>query len=176
MTDERPLICRTGELFSRDTVHQSAEGLDVSSSRGFALHERRLLFDDVQLVTLHGDRGLWYLLVTGIFGALFVAFAIFIAAVNTDMWPVALPFFLMGAPAVIAFLIRLSVGREIVTIHGRRSKAILRFSGLRKRRAREVYGQVCALVRRAQSTATSGGAVGGSPPGSGEEPAENPAG
>jgi uncharacterized integral membrane protein len=149
--DERPLICRTGELFSRDSVHQSAEGLDVSSSQGFSLHERRLLYDDVQLVTLHSDRGLWYLLVTGILGTLLVAFAIFIVAVNTEMWPLALPFFLLGVPPLIFFLLRLAVGRETVTVHGRRSKAILRFGGFRKRRAREVYGQICALVRRAQS-------------------------
>lgn len=151
MIDERPLICRTGELFSRDTVHQSAEGLDVSSSQGFSLHERRLLYDDVELVTLHTDRGLWYLLLTGIAGALLVALAIFIVALDTDVWPIALPFFLLGVPPLIAFLIRLAVGRETVTIHGRRSKAILRFAGLRKKRAREVYGQICALVRRAQS-------------------------
>jgi len=152
MTDERPLICKTGELFTRDTVHQSAEGLDVSSSRGFALHDRRLLYDDVQLVTLHTDRGIWYLVLTGLFGATLIALAIFIVALDTDAWPVALPIFLFGLPAMLAFLFRLAVGRETVTIHGRRSKAILRFGGRKKRKARAVYGQVCSLVRRAQST------------------------
>lgn len=155
MTDDRPLICRTSELFSRETVHQSAEGLDVLSSHAFTVHERRLLYDDVQLVTLHVDRGVAYLVTTGLFGFLFVAFAIFIVALNTQMYIVALPFFILGLPAVVAFLVRLVTGREVVTVNGRRSKAVLRFSGLKKRQARAVYGQVCALVRRAQGPAAT---------------------
>lgn len=151
MTDERILLCRTGELFSRDTVHQSAEGLDVLSSEAFTVNERRVLFDDVQLVTLHVDRGTWYLIATGGFGFLLVAVAIFVVALDTDMWPLALPLLLLGMPAFISFFIRLLFGREVVTVHGRRSKAVLRFSGRRKKRARELYGQICALVRKAQT-------------------------
>ncbi|MEO8378781.1 MAG: hypothetical protein ABI779_12980 [Acidobacteriota bacterium] len=151
MKDDRVLLCRNNDLFSREAVYQTAEGLDVSSSQAFSLHDRRLLYDDVQLVTLHSDRGLWYLLATGAAAALLLAIAIFIVALDTSMWAVALPFFIFGAAPLVSFLVRLAVGRETVTIHGRRSKAILRFSGLRKHRSREIYGQVCSLVRRAQS-------------------------
>jgi hypothetical protein len=150
--DDRPLICRTSELFSRDTVHQSQEGLDVLTSRWFAVHERRVLYDDVQLVTLHVDRGVWYLLATGIFSLLFIALGVFVLAVSPTMYAASIPLLLLGVPALIAFFIRLVVGREAVTVHGRRSKAVLRFSGLKKKHAREVYGQICALVRRAQAS------------------------
>ena len=43
------------------------------------------------------------------------------------------------------------MGRDVVTVFGRRSKAVLRFGSFRKQRAREVYGHVCAAVRRGQS-------------------------
>ena len=155
MIDDRPLICRTGELFSRETVHQAAEGLDVTSSRGFEVHERQLMFVDVHLVTLHGDRGVVYLVVTGVFGFVLLALAIFIIALDQDMLAVSIPFFVMGVPAVVAFLVRLVTGRETVTVHGRRSKAVLRFSGLRKKRAREVYGVICAAVRRGQNAGSA---------------------
>jgi hypothetical protein len=153
MTDDRPRIARTGELFSRETVHQSAEGLDVLSSQAFTIHERRLLYDDVQLVTLHVDRGVAYLITTGVFGFFLVALSIFIVAMNTKMYLGALPFFILGLPAVFAFFMRLAVGREVVTVHGRRSKAVLRFGGFQKKKARAVYGQICSLVRRAQQPA-----------------------
>jgi hypothetical protein len=157
--DDRPLVCRTSELFSRDTVHQSAEGLDVLSSRWFAVHERRLLYDDVQLVTLHLDRGVWYLVATGLFGLAFVALGVFVLAVSPTMYGISIPLLLIGIPALVAMFIRLVTGREVVTVHGRRSKAVLRFSGLRKKRARDVYGQICSLVRRAQSSTVPGSAA-----------------
>ena len=54
-----------------------------------------------------------------------------------------------GLPALIAFLTRLLLGVDVVTVFGRRSKTNLRFA-LRKQRAREVYGTICAAVRNAQ--------------------------
>ena len=150
-TDERPLICKTSDLFSRDVVRHGTDGLDILSSHAFTVDERRLLFDDVQLVTRHVQRSALFLVLTALFGGSLVGLAIFVFALNSDMYALAIPLFVVGLPAILAFFIHLAVGREVITVNGRRSKLVLRFSGLRKQRARDVYGAICAAVRHGQS-------------------------
>jgi hypothetical protein len=110
-----------------------------------------VFFDDVMLVTLHHERGIPYLVLTGLFAGAMLGFAILIVAISTDAWPGALPFFIVGMLSLTAFLIRVAMGRGVITVFGRRSRAVLRFGSFRARRAREIYGQVCAAVRRGQS-------------------------
>ena len=137
-----------------DVAFLSNDSVDLDQSMNYQVIKKRVFFDDVQLVTLHRERGLWFLLTTGAWGLLWIAIAIFIVAIEFDTWPVALGFFAVGAPAALAFLIRLAIGRDVVTVAGRRSRVALKFGMFRKQRAREVYGQICAAVRRTQSRAT----------------------
>ena len=150
----RALIARTRTLFGSDSAYLADDAVEMDQSVNYEVVRRRVFFDDVQLVTMHRERGLWFLLLTGAWGLLWTAVAIFIVAIDTDSWGAALVFLAVGAPAVIAFLLRLAMGRDVVTVFGRRSKASLKFGIFRKARAREVYGQICAAVRRAQSRAT----------------------
>lgn len=148
--NERTKLCSSRTLVGSDSAFLTGDGIDLDQSVNYEVVRRRVFFDDVQLVTLHRERGLVFMLLTGAWGLLWTAIAIFIVAIDTDAWPAALFFLILGAPAVIGFLLRLALGREVVTIFGRRSKAALRFGVFRKQRARDVYGQVCAAVRRAQ--------------------------
>ena len=138
-------------MFGSDATYLTPDGLDVESTQNYEVVRRRVLFDDVHLVTLHRERGVAFLVVTGLFGAFFLGIAILIISISTSAWPGALPFFAVGFATFLAFLIRLGLGRDVITVLGRRSKAVLRFGSFRKARAREVYGQICAAVRRGQS-------------------------
>lgn len=151
--NERTKLCSSRTLVGSDTAFLTYDGIDLDQSVNYEVVRRRVFFDDVQLVTLHRERGLLFMVLTGAWGLLWTAIAIFIVAIDANTWEVALFFLILGAPAVIGFLLRLALGREVVTIFGRRSKAALRFGVFRKQRARDVYGQVCAAVRRAQGRA-----------------------
>ena len=165
---DRTFLHRSRTLVGSDAVYLAPDGIDYDSSQNYEVTRRRVFFDDVALVTLHRERGLAFLLVTAAFGTFFLAMAIFVLALSTEAWPAALPFAVLGAPPFFAFLLRLALGRAVVTVWGRRSRAVLRFSVFSSGKAAKVYGQLCAAVRRAQS-----GAAGFSPP-SPESPAPPP--
>lgn len=152
MAAGRTLLRRTRTPFGSDATFLTTDGFDVDSTQNYEVVRRRVLFDDVHLVTLHRERGIAYLAVTGFIAAIFVGIAILVVAIDTGAWMVALPFFAVGFWALVAFLIRVAMGRDVITIFGRRSQAVLRFGSFGASRAREVYGQVCAAVRRGQST------------------------
>jgi hypothetical protein len=147
----RTLLHRSRTLLGTDAAFLTTDGIDVDSSQNYEVIRRRVFFDDVALVTLHRERGLAFLLTTGAFGTFFLAMAIFVVALNVEAWQVALPFAILGAPAFLAFLLRLAVGRAVVTVWGRRSRAVLRFGIFRSGKAGRVYGQICAAVRRGQN-------------------------
>ena len=151
----RTLLRRSRTLFGSDATFLTPDGIDVDSTQNYEVVRRKVFFDDVYFVTLHRERGVAFVLFTGLFGAFFLGLGILLAAIDTDTWPVALPFFLVGLAIFAAFLIRLSMGRDVITVFGRRSKAVLRFGSFGKERAREVYGQICAAVRRGQSAAAA---------------------
>lgn len=147
----RTLLRRSRTPFGSDATFLTPNGLDVDSTQNYEVVRRRVFFDDVHLVTVHRERGIAFLVVTAAIGALFVGFAVLLVSINSDTWPVALGFFVPGFLLGMAFATRLLMGRDVITVFGRRSKAVLRFGSFQKQRAREVYGQICAAVRRAQS-------------------------
>jgi hypothetical protein len=100
-------------------------------------------------VTIHRELGVPYLVFTGLISLFFLSFALFFFFIDDNTWPAGLIFLLLGSPAIIGFLVRLIFRVDVITIFGRRSKASMRFR-IRKGRARQVYGQVCAAVRSAQ--------------------------
>jgi hypothetical protein len=152
MTPQRTLLCRSRTFTGNEAAFLTPDGVDIDSGEHYEVIRRRVLFDDVHMVTLHTDRGLAFMILNGLLGGFFVALAVFIVSINFNAWLGALPFFIIGIVPFTGFLIRLAVGRTNVTVFGRRSRAVLRFGSFRKARARAVYGQLCAAVRRAQAT------------------------
>lgn len=148
MTETRKLIGKSHTLGARAAIYQVHDGMEIETSEQYDIVQRRVLFDDVLMVTIHRELGPLYLLIVGSIAAFFMGIGILIVSVNFDAWPAGLVFGVIGFPALLAFLIRLFLGVDVVTIFGRRSKANVRFT-LRKKRAREVYGAVCAAVRAA---------------------------
>lgn len=150
--NERTFLNRARTFVGTDAAYLTRDSVEIDSSQAYSVFRRRVFFDDVSLVTLHRERGWPFVVVTGVFGTFCLALAIFIIAINVKAWAGALPFVIVGFPAFIACLVRLAMGRSVVTVFGRRTRAVLRFSVFRSQRARAVYGQLCSAVRRAQSS------------------------
>ena len=148
----RKLIGKTRMIGSAAAVYQVDDGLDIETNEQYDVVHRRLMFDDVLMVTIHREIGPLFLLLTGAIAFFFLGLAILIFSANFDLWPAALVFAIFGFPALVAFLTRMLLGVDVVTIFGKRSKASVRFTW-RKRRAREMYGAICAAVRHAHRQA-----------------------
>jgi hypothetical protein len=145
---QRTRLGRVITLSTRESIFQTAEGIEVDSVEQFELIRRRVLYEDVQLVTYHRERGLAFLLTTGIVAAFFIGLGLLIGSIGSEMQGAAV-FLVIGFVPLIAFLLRFMFGADVITVFGRRSRARLRF-GVRKARARQVYGSICAAVRNAQ--------------------------
>jgi hypothetical protein len=152
MNEPRKLLGKANTIVSRSAIYQVHDGLEIETNEQYDVVQRRVLFDDVMMVTIHREIGAFYLVVTGLISLFFLGIDLLIVSVNVDAWPAALIFGIFGAPALMAFLIRLFLGVDVVTIFGRRSKANIRFT-IRKKRAREVYGAICSAVRFAHRQA-----------------------
>ena len=149
---ERRLIGRTATLASREAIYELADGLEIQSSSHYEVDRRRVLFEDVVLVTHHHEKGTLFLVLTALFALFFLSFGAFFYSVAPNDVTI-LVFGLIALPFVVMFLVRLIVGVEVITVFGRRSRAAVRFT-FRKRRARELYGNLCARVRAVQRAAT----------------------
>jgi len=147
--ETRKLLGKSRTLGSRALIYQGADALEIEVNEQYEVVEKRVLFDDVLMVTIHRELGALYLAITALIALLFLGIAILIVSISVNAWPAAIVFGAFGLPALISFLVRLFLGIDIVTVFGRRSKTDLRFA-LRKQRAREVYGTICAAVRNAQ--------------------------
>jgi uncharacterized integral membrane protein len=146
--ETRKLIGKSRQFGSRATIYQTDDALESEAFEQYDVVQKRVLFDDVLMVTIHREIGAAYLAITATIALFFLGFGVMIATISTDAWPVALVFAAFGLPALIAFLTRLLLGLDVVTVLGRRSKLNIRFA-LRKQRAREVYTQICAIVNSA---------------------------
>ena len=149
--ERRTLIGRSTSLVGREAIWQIPDGLEIQSKESYEVVRRRVLFEDITFVTYHRQYGVGYLLVTGLIALLFFTIAIaIIAGAGFEAWPAAIPFAIIGLPALIGFSLRLMFRLDVITVFGKRTKASIRFR-LRKKRAREVYAQIVAAVRAAQS-------------------------
>jgi uncharacterized integral membrane protein len=146
------LLGRSRSLGARASIYQGPDALEIEVNEQYEVVEKRVLYDDVMMVTIHRELGAAYLVLTAMFALFFIGIGFLIASINIDAWPVAAVFGAIGFPALLAFLTRLFLGTDVVTVFGRRSKTNIRF-GLKKKRAREVYGLICAAVRSAHRRA-----------------------
>lgn len=150
--ETRKLLGKSRSLGSRATIYQTPDALEIEVNEQYEVALKRVLFDDVLMVTIHREKGAVYLAITAMIALLFLGIGILIVSISVDAWPAAIIFAAFGLPALIALLVRLLLGVDVITVFGRRSKTDLRFA-LRKQRAREVYGTICAAVRSAQRVA-----------------------
>ena len=142
------MSCSTVNMASRVAVYESADGLDVESTEHYEVFRRRVLFEDVLLVTYHRETGWPYILAHAFIAFIFFFIGGMIFAANASVVAAAI-FAAIGLPSLALILARLALKVDVVTVFGRRSKATIRFPW-RKRRAREAYGRICSRVRQVQ--------------------------
>lgn len=152
--DSRKLLGKSRTVGSRAMVYQVDDGLEIEVNEQYDVVHKRVLFDDVIMVTIHREMGVAYLTTMAIISAFFWCIGLLILSADVDAWPAALVLGVLGLPTAILFLIRFLFGVDVVTVFGRRSKAALHFA-MKKKHAREVYGSICAAVRSAHRRAAA---------------------
>jgi hypothetical protein len=129
----------------RRRVYRTADALEVDEAGGFEIVRRRVFFTEIRLVTLHRARpgaAVWVL-------AALAGIALLAGLVSGRSGIPA--YVLYGVTGLSAFGAMVSSAPVwVVTAHGRRTRAELRFR-LRQARAEQVYGELCHLVGEAQS-------------------------
>ncbi len=151
MSAARTRLGSSAHAFGREVVYELPDGVEVESSENYEVIRKRVLFEDVLLVTYHREIGFWFVLLNGLVGSFFWFIGILIANVQRSgsIWPYLTPWLVMGFPFLFFAALRAILGVEVISIFGRRSKAQIRFT-FRKQRAREIYGRILARVRQAQ--------------------------
>jgi hypothetical protein len=151
VTPARTRLGSSAQAFGRESVYELADGIEVESIENYEVIRRRVLFEDVLLITFHREMGFWFILLNGLVGAFFLFIGVVVVSTQLrgNMWAYLAPWLVMAFPFLLFAALRAILGVEVISIFGRRSKAQIRFT-FRKRRAREVYGRILARVRQAQ--------------------------
>jgi len=143
----RTFLARRTGLGSIERVYRTRDAIEVDELEGYDVTRRRVLFDEVFLVTHHQEVG--WAFVFAMLGVLTVTgFMTAVVAVVDFKNGVAMGL-LTVLPLVALVALRLILRLDIVTVHGPRSKARIPF-WFRKDRAREVYRLVARLAREHQ--------------------------
>jgi hypothetical protein len=141
-------------MAGRSSIYETADGLEIEANEQYETLQRRVLFEDVVLVTFHRETGWPYVLAHGAIALVFLLIAGLLFAAAAPLG-VTLLFTALGAPSLALLIVRMIVKVDVVTVFGRRSKAVIRFPW-HKRRAREVYGRICARTRQVQAQIAAG--------------------
>jgi hypothetical protein len=145
---KRTLLGRNAGVMLREAVYETADAIECESREGYDVTRKRVLFDEVLLVTIHRQVGLPYVITTAVATIIFTGIALFFQF-REHVPGAAISFGILALPFFIGCVVRLVLKLDYVSVFGRRSRAVMRFS-LHKRRAREVYGRICSRASEVQ--------------------------
>ena len=148
---ERMLLGSRSSLSTRQRIYRLADAIEVEELEGYDVTRRRVLLDEVLLVTYHQIFGWAFLVAMAVLLTLFGFMSGLLALAEPRAGLIA--FALTGLPAGVALVLRLALRLDVVTVFGKRTKAEIHF-WFRKSRAREVYRQVCRAARERQERIT----------------------
>jgi hypothetical protein len=148
----RKQIGRNTGAMTRELIFETADAIEVESREGYEVSRKRVLYEEVLLVTFHRALGTPYVVTMAIATLLFGGLAL-IFLLSSHEPAFAMVFGIVALPFLIALVVRLALKVDFVTVFGRRSKAVIRFT-LRKRRARELYGRICSRTMEVQRAMT----------------------
>jgi hypothetical protein len=144
----RKQIGRNVGVMTRELIFETPDAIEVESREGYEVSRKRVLYEEVLLVTFHRALGKGYVIFMAVMAAFFGGLAlIFLLGAHEPAF--AISFGIVASPFLIALVVRLALKLDFVTVFGRRSKAVIRFL-FRKRRAREVYGAICSRTVEVQ--------------------------
>jgi len=144
---QRILIGKCSGMSSRQRIYRTADAIEIEEVEGYDVSRKRVFFDDVLLVTYHRFVGWAFLLGMGVLTSFFGL--ITLAAAVSDLRAGLVLFFISVFPFLVLFVLRLILRVDAVTVYGKRTKAQTHF-WFRKQKARQLYQQICRLVRENQ--------------------------
>jgi len=141
-------------LATRQRVYRIANGLEVDDIDHHEVSRRRVFFDDVVGVSHHRAVGWIFVVAMSILAGMFLSIAVLLiatAGVNGDgARMTGYTFAIIASPFVLAVMARIVLQIDVVTVYGRRTRAIMKFH-FRKKRARAVLDEIIEAVRTEQS-------------------------
>ena len=146
----RKLLGTTAGLVSRTRVYLTDGAVEIDEIEGYIGTRRRVLFDEVLLVTLDRRRRASRLVFWSAMALLSTAPALTLALGRTGSPARFVIALMLGVPFAIGFVLHLALGVDYITVFGKRSLAQMSFS-LRKARAREVFALLRERVQEAQA-------------------------
>jgi len=151
----RKLLGTTSNFVSRTRVYLTDGAVEIDEIEGYIGTRKRVLFDEVLLVTLDRRRRATSL-VLWLAMALLLSMTIVTlglarrtAPPDLDARPFLLVALVFALPFLIGFVLHLALGVDYVTVFGKRSLAQMAF-WLRKARARDVFVLLRERVQEAQ--------------------------
>jgi hypothetical protein len=134
-------------------VYEIEDGLEVDENSFVEIERTRVYFDDVLGMTYHVQMGVAFLVSMGLLALFFGGIAV-IAGFNDSGMGVAVLFGCFAAPFLVAFILRLAMRVDVITVFGKRTMACMKFS-FRKQRAREIYRDLTQKIRACQEKAAA---------------------
>lgn len=166
ITSERTILgTHTGGL-ERERVYLRSDSLEVDAASTGEILRRRVLLEDVLMVTLHRPRRVVGPMIAGMLGLILFLVGIGLQSEAGDAeTTMAAVFLALGGVQMLGALIALLIPGHAVTVFGRRGRATLGF-GWRGQKARQAFGRLCRVVQdyQRQLAATAAAQVPAPPP------------
>ena len=143
----RTLLGTTSGLSSFSRVYRTPDAVEVDEIEGTDVTRRRVLLEEVLLVTHHREYGTAFVATMLVVLTVFGGMSAFAAAVELSVGLVL--FAATCLPVLAALALRPVLGLDVVTVYGRRTRATLHFP-LRKARGHEAFRLICRLARERQ--------------------------
>jgi hypothetical protein len=168
MTPHRRYLGADHDMAGRKKVFRLPDALETDEGSFIRIERTRVYFDDVLAITRHRQLGLGFLIFNGLLGGGFLIGAVS-AWVSTSVPGLFIFLGIDSLPFVLAFILRLLLGVDVITVYGRRTMTRMRYF-FRKGRAREVFEDLTREIEARQQKAALAAAPPPAPPPEGPPP------
>ncbi len=142
---ERTLLGRDATLVERIRVYRRGEALEVDTSSFYRITRHRVLFEEVELATIHRGRSYRMVFLLALLGL----FAGIVGAGLSDSTAGGIAFWIL-MPVVAFATAGIVLADWVVSIQSRRTWTRMRF-GFVHGKARRVFDELAAAIRETQS-------------------------
>jgi hypothetical protein len=142
----------------RRKVFLLVDALETDELLFIRIERTRVYFDDVLAITYHRERGVLFLLFSGVLSFIWALPAIgFFVKGESDSLAAGTSFAILAGLFGLAFLLRATLQVEVISVFGRRTNSRMKF-WFRKERARQIYATLIDQVRAWQERASAAAA------------------
>lgn len=142
---ERRLLARDASLVERIRVYRRGEALEVDTSSFYRITRHRVLFEEVELATLHRGRNYRMVVAVGLLGLLLGS----VGSAFSGSSGGSLAFGIF-APTIVATILGFLLPDWVISIQSRRTWTRMRF-GPQRSKAKRVFDELVAAIRATQN-------------------------